>query len=415
VSQEKAERIRVLYSFPNKLGGARICYIAWQQINGLAAAGADLVVYPASASRPVPSSARLSPTLACGKVRIPHRLLGNRRAHAMHDHIVARRLESLVGKVDIIHTWPSGSVRTLKAAVRLGIPTVLERCNAHTRYAYEAVQAECERFGITLPPGSEGAYNEATLKVEEEEFDLADRLLCPSEFVVQTFLDKGFSADRLARHIYGFDETVYRPSPEWRLNRAGLRMLFVGFCAVRKGVHFALQAWLNSNAHQDGIFMIAGEFLPAYAEKLAPMLSHPSVRVLGHRNDVAELMRNSDVLVLPSVEEGFGLVCTEAMGSGCVPLVSVACTDVCRHMENALVHRVGDVGALTEHITLLNEDRMLLQSLRSAGLSLRDRLTWKAAGEGLLAVYRETIAKHSVKATLRREPVGGLQQYSPIS
>jgi len=36
-----AKPIRVLYSFPNKLGGARICYTAWQQVNGLAAAGAE--------------------------------------------------------------------------------------------------------------------------------------------------------------------------------------------------------------------------------------------------------------------------------------------------------------------------------------------------------------------------------------
>ena len=50
-------------------------------------------------------------------------------------------------------------------------------------------------------------------------------------------------------------------------------------------------------------------------------------------------------------------MCTEAMGSGCVPLVSDACTDVCIHMENALVHRVGDVEALTQHITMLHEDR----------------------------------------------------------
>ena len=36
---------------------------------------------------------------------------------------------------------------------------------------------------------------------------------------------------------------------------------------------------------------------------------------LGHRTDVPELMRSSDALLLPSIEEGFGLVCTEAIGS----------------------------------------------------------------------------------------------------
>src|SRR5208282_1875306 len=108
-------------------------------------------------------------------------------------------------------------------------------------------------------------------------------------------------------------------------------MIFVGICAVRKGLHFALEAWLKSSASKNGRFLIAGDFLPAYHAKLAPMLAHPSIKVLGHRNDIPELMRESDVFVLPSIEEGFGLVCTEAMASGCVPLISEACTDVCRN------------------------------------------------------------------------------------
>jgi glycosyltransferase involved in cell wall biosynthesis len=392
---DNTERVRVLYSFPNKLGGARICYTAWQQVNGLAAAGADLLVAPASTCRPVPDSVALRPTLAWGRARIPFKLLGNSRAHALHDYLVARRVEKLAGQVDIIHTWPSGARRTLEAAAKAGIPTVLERCNSHTRYVYEVVQKESDRLGVHLPPGHENAFNEDVLQIEEQEFQLADRLLCPSDFVVQTFLDRGFSRERLARHIYGFDEKTYCPSPKYEPNKAGLRMLFVGLCAVRKGVHYALEAWLRSPVHRDGIFTIAGEFLPDYAKKLAPMLSDPSVRILGQRDDVPELMRNSDVLVLPSIEEGFGLVCTEAMGSGCVPLVSDACTDFCKHMENSLVHRVGDVEALTEHISLIDRDRDLLHELRSAGLKLRKSLTWDAAGIRLLDVYRETINVYS--------------------
>ena len=30
------KRVRVLFSFPNRMGADRICYIAWQQVNGLA-------------------------------------------------------------------------------------------------------------------------------------------------------------------------------------------------------------------------------------------------------------------------------------------------------------------------------------------------------------------------------------------
>ena len=232
----------MLYSFPNKIGAARICYTAWQQINGLAAAGAEITVIAGGILRPLPAGVTSFTTLARGKLRIPYKLIGGRNAVNFHDYTVARRLAKLVGQVDIIHTWPQGALRTLKAAARLGIPTVLERCNAHTRYSYEVVRDESKRLGVTLPPGHESAFSEEVLGIEEEEFRLADRLLCPSDFVVKTFLDRGFTKDRLARHIYGYDQTVYYPETQPRPAKPGLNVLFVGVCAVRKGVHFALEA-----------------------------------------------------------------------------------------------------------------------------------------------------------------------------
>jgi glycosyltransferase involved in cell wall biosynthesis len=199
----------------------------------------------------------------------------------------------------------------------------------------------------------------------------------------------------LARHQYGFDETVYNPIGRAKPSGSQLTMLFVGGCAPRKGLHYALEAWLKSPAHLDGTFLIAGEFIPAYQAILSSALSHPSVRVLGHRTDVADLMKKSDILVLPSLEEGSALVTSEARGSGCVLLVSDAAGAICKHMENALVHRVGDLQELTRHITMLYSDRSLLERLRNASIRDAGEATWTTAGVKLLQVYRDTIAAKS--------------------
>src|ERR1700722_13662948 len=108
--------IRVLYSFPHKLGADRICYTAWQQVNGLAAAGADVLAFPGVLHRPVAAGVRVRPTLARGKLRIPYKLLGRMGACELHDWIVSRRLEALAGQIDIIHAWPLGARRTLQTA-----------------------------------------------------------------------------------------------------------------------------------------------------------------------------------------------------------------------------------------------------------------------------------------------------------
>ncbi len=383
--------IRVLYSFPHKLGAGRICYTAWEQVRGIAAAGAEVLAFPGVLHRTIPEQVTIIPTLAKGRLRIPYKLVGRVRACAIHDAVVARRLKKIAGQIDIVHSWPLGSLRTLETATKLGIPTVLERANANTRFAYELVRNECERIGVPLPKGQEHEYNEEILNIEEAEYAAAEKLLCPSEFVVKTFVDRGFDRDKLVRHIYGYDQKRFYPCPEENRTGRGLRVLFVGVCAVNKGLHFALEAWLNSGAQKSGELLIAGEFIPAYREKLKSMLSHPSVHALGHREDIPELMRNSDVMVLPSLTEGFGLVCTEALGSGSVPLVSDACTDLCKHLENSLVHKVGDVSTLTEHIKMLDQDRRILQKLRNGALESAPSCTWDQAGKRLVEAYRTVL------------------------
>lgn len=392
--------VRVLYSFPHKIGAERIASTAWHQVAGVEHAGGDMVVRTGVLHRPFGADVEVRTTLARGRWRVPYRAIGTMRALALHDRIVARELPKLAGQIDIVHTWPLAALETIEAARGLGIPTVLERPNAHTRFAMEVVAEEGRRLGVSLPPDHEHAYNEQKLAREEQEYETADRLLCPSEFVVQTFRDRGFAPEKLVRHIYGYDEAHFYPSGvAHRSEAGGLNALFVGVCAIRKGVHFALEAWLRSEASATGRFRIAGEFLPEYRRKLAPWLAHPSVEVLGHREDVPELMRASDVLLLPSIEEGFGLTCVEAIGSGCVPLVSDACTDTCVHGSNALVHAVGDVDAITDHLNLVHRDRGRLAELREEGLRTAPELTWSAAGRRLLEVYERVVAETSLGAT----------------
>ncbi len=400
--QSPGRPLRVLYSFPHKLGAQRICQVAWHQVNELAGNGVQMLVFPGVLHRPLANPALVRPTLSRGRWRVPYKLLGRMNACAWHDFVVARRLQQLSGQVDLIHAWPLGAVRTLKTAARLGIATVLERANSHTRFGYEIVNRESRRLGLRLPPGDEHEFNPTILRKEEEEYRLADGLLCPSSFVIRTFLEQGFAPEKLLQHGYGFDQQKFRPGPREQKRAEGFQVLFVGVGNVVKGLHFALEAWQRSGLQNRATFLIAGPLMRAYAERLGSMLEQPGIKLLGYRSDVPELMRQSDVLVLPSLTEGFPLVVAEAMGSGCVPVVSDACPDICRHMQNSLVHQVGDVEALAGHFALLERDPGLLQKLRTGVLQTVPELTWKAAGEKLLKAYRQVLAH---RTELQPEPV----------
>jgi len=108
----------------------------------------------------------------------------------------------------------------------------------------------------------------------------------------------------------------------------------------------------------------------------------------------AEFMRESDILVLPTIEEGSALVTSEARGGGCVLLVSDAAGAICKHMDNALVHR-GDIKTLAHYTAMLHEDRAVLGRLRDASLRTTQEITWTAAGVRLLRAFRETVAAQS--------------------
>jgi len=332
------------------------------------------------------------------------------RAWRLHDWIVSERLKKLVGRIDIVHAFPLASLRTLRTARALGIPTVLERCNAHTQFAYEIVQQECQRLGVEMPAGHEHAYNPDRLQREQAEYDAADFLLCPSPFVASTFLRKGFAPERIARFQYGYDPQVCFPSESRAKMTRGLTVLFAGGCAPRKGLHYALEAWLQSSAHTKGTFLIAGEFIPGYAEKLSSLLDHPSVKRIGFRKDLAEVMRGSDVLVLPSIEEGSALVTYDARACGCVLAVSDASGAVCQHMENALVHAAGDVATLAEHFSMLDTNQGLLENLRASSLTTAHELTWQAAGLNLIGEYRRLLLTKTRRPWAQKGSASGTEQ-----
>jgi len=386
--------VRVLYSFPLRIGADRICQTAWHQVAGAHHAGAHFTAVVGDVQVPLPHGVEVRTILRRGRLRMPFRVIGVKRAFRLHDEITARMLRRLGPRIDLVHCWPLGGLRTMRVAHSLGIPAVIERPNAHTGFAFEVVAEESRRIGVPLPKGSEHAFDARHLAREEGEYEASFRILCPSEFVRSTFLDRGYSPEKLVRHSRGFDPAHFRP-PDQPRPVEPFTVAFVGYAAVRKGLHFALEAWLRSPASATGRFLIAGGMLPEYRAHLSEQLAHPSVVDLGHRNDVPELLREAHVLTLPSVEEGFGRVCLEAMASGAVPLVSTACTDECVHEENALVHSVGDVDALTRHITRLYEDRGELDRLGSKAIQRARSLTWARAGEQLVHVYEQVCAEWS--------------------
>lgn len=396
--------LRVLYSFPFRLGAGRICSTAWHQVEGAARIGAKVSVSCGSLARPVSDGIGVRTTLGIGNAVVPMRLLGRDNSLHLHDWLTARWLHRHHAAIDLVHAWPGAAIKTIRTARMHGIPCLLERPNTHTEYAFEAAQKEADRCGVTMPASHDHAFDQKRLEQELMEYSECDFLLCPSDFVERTFLDRGVAETKILRHQYGYDRERFFPGKAFRSPGGKTRLiaLYAGVCEPRKGLHYLLDAWFKSGAHRDCKLLVCGDFVPEYADRLGNQLSHPSIEILGHRDDLPEMMRRSDLFILSSVEEGSALVTYEAMASGCVLLVSDSTGAHCVHQMTGLIHDCRDADQLATHIDQMRTNPVMLNEIRNRSIALARELTWDRAGEVLLNAYEVAVSGYPEKS-LRKD------------
>ncbi len=379
---------RVLYSFPHPLGRPGIGTTALWQVRSLVALGVPVTVWTTSLAVAGDDLGPVHETLRVAGRRIPHRAMGVDRALHFHDRMVAHHVARHADRYDVVHCWPSATLHTAGAAGRAGVPVLREVPNTHTANAYEVAERVHRALDVPFAPNASHRSDASRLGHELAEYDAVDLLLVPSDHVRDTFLVRGCDPARLTRHQYGFDPSRFRPATEAARTDPAFTALFLGSCEPRKGLHLALRAWIDSGAADVGHLLVCGRFVPGYREHLAPLLAHPSVEVVPPRSAVETLLQRSDVLMLPSLEEGSALVTYEAQGCGCALLVSDAAGAVVTHGVNGLVHPAGDLAVLTEQLRRVATEPVLTAHLRAGALDAARTLSWADAGRRLLDIYR---------------------------
>jgi glycosyltransferase involved in cell wall biosynthesis len=178
-------------------------------------------------------------------------------------------------------------------------------------------------------------------------------------------------------------------------------ILFVGRLIERKGVQHLIRALGAVRERTPARLVIIGDGPErAHLEELARgagVAEHVDFRGRVSDEQLRRAYATAKVFVLPSVldarqdTEGLGVVLLEAMNYS-VPVVASdigGITDIVQHERTGLLVPPGDETALAAALTRLLTDRVLSNTLGTAGLrALRESFSWERIVDRWEAVYR---------------------------
>lgn len=296
-----------------------------------------------------------------------------------HDRWAAARLGGLPPG-SAVYAYPCGALSTFTRAKAAGALTVLEFTQSHWSFAASILEEEAQinpawRFAL---PQSDTLRERA--EREDAELDLADALVCPSRFVQRT-LPKTPTHTLVSG--YGC------PAPTRRRERMSaktepLKVLFVGALSQQKGLSYLFDAMTRMGAAAE--LTIVGSASHSEGPELRAAIGDRRWHESLPNSAVRALMREQDVLVLPSLSEAYGLVVGEALSEGVPVIVSenVGAADLIEHGVNGFVTPIRDSEAIAQALTaLLDRDRL-------GAMSAAAYATAEAAPESV--VWRDTLA-----------------------
>jgi glycosyltransferase involved in cell wall biosynthesis len=218
-------------------------------------------------------------------------------------------------KVQLTYAMPgylprSGGVRVLHQATR------------HPDVVFRSIRRARSEAG-----GGRGFLSRPELTRLRRELRDADLIRVESRDVGDELVRYGVTPERVVHAAPGVDLDRFQPVAK----RGPLTVLFVGPLSLWKGLDIvvALQRALPRDVR---LLALGGPVCP-WSRKQASGLA----RFTG--GDVADAMRESHVLVLPGVADGFGYVVLEALASGVIPVVTpaVGSAEIVRRLADDLV------------------------------------------------------------------------------
>lgn len=231
--------------------------------------------------------------------------------------------------------------------------------------------------------------NAATCAIERQGLEAADLIIAVSEYTKKKIIDAYHIAPEKIVVVYNGHLPV-KPLAKDNIERNHDKfiVLFLGRITEQKGSYYFIEAANKIlKSRQDIEFIIAGEGdqLP-YAIKTCARLgisAHVHFTGFLNRAEVNKFYQLSDVYVMPSVSEPFGIVCLEAIAHG-IPVVISKQSGVSEVLTHSLKADYWDTDQLASKILALLDYPSLQKEMLVHAKRELSELTWAAAAKEII-------------------------------
>lgn len=298
------------------------------------------------------------------------------------DKKVATKLSKLskLG-LDAVYAYEDGAYHTFNKAKQLDLQCLYDLPIGYWRTAKRLMALEQEAWPEWAATITGLQDSEAKLQRKDAELAMANLILVASSFTAKTLNDYQGTLAPIKVIPYGFPKPA--ETRDYQMGNKPLKLLFVGGLSQRKGIAnmFAAVGNLGKRVQLTVVGHKPVDDCKALNEALE---KHEWIPSLSH-DRVLKLMQAHDILLFPSLFEGFGLVITEAMSQG-TPVITTDRTagpDLIEHGHNGWLVEASSTASLQECIErLLSNPEQISKAGRAAMESARLR-PWAQYGQEL--------------------------------
>lgn len=297
------------------------------------------------------------------------------------DNKVSRELNNLSPK--ILHSYEDGSSSSFARAKELGVQCSYELPIAHWATVRRLLAEEAERYPEWEPTLESTREPEEKLFRKEEELRLADRITCPSKFVLDSIPLE--IKQKTPCQISPFGGPPCEPVDFERSPKNDvLKLLFVGSMSQRKGLADLFEAMKLLNDEPVSLSILGQPSMPIdfYRKQFSEFEYYPP----STNSKVREVMQQHDALVLPSIVEGRALVQQEALSCG-LPIIVTPNSggeDLVEKGKTGHMVPIRSPENIAEAISVTLSDKNNIECIRELCQKKASQYTWEKYAQNII-------------------------------